>query len=224
MARIAADEMVEIVRDNLGGETTETMSSARILRFINQSYVEVCSANHFPQLETSTTITTSSGTAEYELSASDVLKVLAVVDSTNYSELQEVINRHQYTQYTQGDTSSSTGVPVYWFISGVGDNSRYQMTFYPTPDGTYTITVFYTKRPTDLATSPTATSPIIPEPWDDSLITRATARGWRQLGDNKRAAEWMQLANQNDAAARNSSQELSTVPSRAGSVVGQSWR
>ena len=43
MARLTADDMIDIVRDCLGGETTETISDTRILRYINQSYLELSS-------------------------------------------------------------------------------------------------------------------------------------------------------------------------------------
>ena len=67
MARMTLDDMKAMVRLGLGGETTETISDTMITRLINQSYMEVCSTFPFPELEDTIAITTSSGTAEYEL-------------------------------------------------------------------------------------------------------------------------------------------------------------
>ena len=180
MARLTASDMIDMVRDCLGGETTETISDARILRYINQSYLELASRNQFDQLSTSTTITTTSGTTSYELSVSNVMKITDLVDDTNNVKLY-TMNEEQYHSYVQGGTTS--GTPTYWFIDGVGSNSRYQLTLYPTPAGTYTINVYYTQSPDELVTSPAATTSEIPETWDDSIIHLAVSRGGKMLGD-----------------------------------------
>lgn len=221
MARLTASDMIDMVRDNLGGETTETISNTRILRYINQSYLELASRLHFDQLSASSTITTSSGTATYELSVSNVLSFNDLEDDTNNLKLYPM-NEDQYRKFTQG--SSSSGTPVYWFVDGVGDNSRYNITLWPTPAGTYTINVYYVKSPDELVTSPAATSPVIPEPWDDSIIHRATSRGWRMLGDLEAAGKWLGLANQNDRAAKKSTYTSSYIRTRPGSVIGNALR
>jgi len=132
------------------------------------------------------------------------------------------MNEDQYRKFTQGNASS--GTPVYWFVDGVGSNSRYNITLWPTPAGTYTINVYYVQSPDELVTSPAATSPVIPEPWDDSIIHRATSRGWRMLGDLDAAASWMKLASQNDRAAMKSTYTPSYIQTRPGSYVGRALR
>jgi len=218
MARLTASDMIDMVRDSLGGETSETLSDTRILRFINQSYLEIASRIRFDQLSTSTTITTSSGTATYELSVSNVLTFTDLVDDTNNLKMYPMAE-WQYHKFTQGGTTS--GTPIYWFVDGVGSNNRYQLTMYPTPAGTYTINVYYTQSPDELVTSPAATSAVIPEPWDDSIIHRAVSRGWRMLGDLEAAATWLKLAEQNDRAALRSTYNASYIMSRPGSIVGR---
>lgn len=218
MARLTASDMIDMVRDNLGGETSETISNTRILRFINQSYLELASRLQFDQLSTSSTITTTSGTATYELSVSDVLSFNDLEDDTNNLKLYPM-NEDQYRKFTQG--SAPSGVPVYWFVDGVGSNNRYNITFWPTPAGTYTINVYYTGAPTALVTSPAATAAVIPEPWDDSIIYRATSRGWAMLGDLEASAGWKKLASQNDRAAMKSTYTPSYIVTRPGSVIGR---
>jgi hypothetical protein len=213
--------MVDMVRDSLGGETSETISDTRILRYINQSYLEVASLFQFDQLGSSTTITTTSGTSEYELSVSNVLRITNIVDDTNNFKLRPM-SEDQYYNFTQGNSSS--GAPVYWYIDGVGSNNRYNVALYPTPAGTYTLNVYYTKSPTELVTSPSATSAVIPAPWDDSIIYRAVARGWMMLGDIAAAEKWRQIAGQNDQAAFKSTYHPTQIIERTSSPVGMALK
>ena len=221
MARLTAQDMVEMVRDSLGGETSETISDTRVLRYINQSYLEICSQYGFDQLDTDTTVTTTSGTAEYELSVSDVMEIKNVVDDTNNLTLY-IMSEDQYYRFTQGNAQS--GVPIYWYIDGVGTNSRWNMKFWPTPNGTYTINVYYNKKPTELVLTPAATSAIIPEQWDDSIIYRAVSRGWMMLGDPDTAGKWRQMAKANDQAAYKTAYRPSKVPDRITSRVARALR
>ena len=218
MARLTASDMVDMVRDSLGGETSETLSDTRILRYINQSYLELSSMYHFDQLHTSTTVTTADGTAAYEMTVSDVQIITDIVDGTNDLKLYPM-NDGQYHKFTQGSTVS--GTPTYWFISGVGANSRYELTFFPTPAGIYTMTVHYYHDPTELVTTPAATSPVIPQIWDDSIVYRAVSRGWAMLGDLEAAGSWKGLARQNDAAAKKSTYHPSYIAVKPGSVIGR---
>ena len=218
MARLAADDMIDMVRDCLGGETTETISDTRILRYLNQSYLELASEYAFPQLSTSVALTTADGTAAYELSVSNVLRFTDIVDTTNKLKLY-TMDENQYHKFNQGGTTS--GTPIYWYISGVGSNDRYEVTFWPTPAGTYSLTVHYTKAPDELVTSPSATAAVIPQQWDDSILHRAVSRGWRMLGDLDAATKWLSLARINDRAARKSTYEPSFIITRPGSVIGR---
>lgn len=221
MARLTASDMVDMVRDSLGGETSETLSDTRILRFINQSYLELASQYSFDQLGSSTTITTSSGTATYELSVDTVLSIDDITDTTNDTKLYPM-NDRQYNRYTQGSTQS--GTPQYWYISGVGSNNRWNITLWPTPAGTYSLTVDFTRKPAELVLTPTATSTIIPEQWDDSIIYRAVSRGWMMLGDPDVAGTWRQMAMANDRAAYGSTYHPSHIMTYPTSMVSRALR
>jgi hypothetical protein len=223
MARLTASDMIDIVRDCLGGETTETLSDARILRYINESYLELAAEHGFPQLQSSTTLTTASGTASYEVTVTDISRYDDLEDDTNNLLLYRM-SEWQYRKFTQGNASSQSGTPVYWFVDGVGSNSRDQITFWPTPAGIYTINVYYQKVPAELVTTPTATSAVIRQAWDDSIMHRAVSRGWRQLGDLEAAGKWLSLAKANDRAAKKVSHEPSHIQTRPGSVIGRALR
>jgi hypothetical protein len=226
---MTASDMVTEIRLWLGGETSETISDNQILRWINRSYIELASAYKFDELETSTSVSTTSGTAEYAIpstGADDILKVISMTDDTNNVTMFPT-SRWQYDRWVSGDATNQTGTPIYWINSGVGDNSDSpaktvkQFTFYPTPDGTYTINVIYLKKPTELVLSPSATSAVIREPWDDVILQRAVSRGWRGLGDDDKAYKALQAARDSEKAAVQSSFTASYVPFRPGSVVGR---
>lgn len=223
MARMTASDMVDEIRDALGGETSETLSDARILRFINRIYTQISARYDFPELDTTASITTSSGTSGYELDT-NILKVYSVEDTTNKIQIYESINRYQHGQFVQGDAASATGVPTYWYFSGVGSSSRRKMEFYPTPAGTYSITVYGKAKPTDLVVSPTATSPVLPDVWDDSLIAHSISLGARHLGDMDKSYKWKGAARDNDRSALEVSLMVSTVPVRPGSAISRATR
>ena len=229
MSRMTAQDIVSEVRLHLGGETSETLSDNQILRWVNRSYIDLASAYKFDELEDSMTITTSSGTAEYAAPSTgndEVFKVISVTDDTNDLTLQPW-NRRQYDLAVQGSASTVTGQPVFWFVSGVGDNTDdpaktvKQYTFYPTPAGTYTINVIYRKKPTELVLTPSATSSVLLEPWDEVLVLLAVSRGWRALGDEEKSYKAKLGANDASKIAERSSFTASSVPLQFSSAVGR---
>ena len=229
MARMTAQDMVTEVRLHLGGETDETLSDNQILRWINRAYIDCASSFKFDELEASTSITTTSGTAEYPIpstGATDMLTIMSMTDDTNNLTLQPW-SRRQYDAAVQGNAASITGPPVFWFKSGVGDNNDTpaktvgQFTFYPTPAGTYTINVIYRQKPTELVLTPSATSSVLLEPWDEVLILRAVSKGWRALGDDDKSYKAKQGADQQAALASGSSFTPSSVSKHFSSHIGR---
>ena len=229
MARMTALDMVTEVRLHLGGETEETLSDNQILRWINRAYLDCASSYKFDELEASTSITTTSGTAEYPIpttGATDMLTIMSITDDTNNLTLQPW-SRRQYDRAVQGSAASITGPPVFWFKSGVGDNEDTpaktvgQFTFYPTPAGTYTINVIYRQKPTELVLTPSATSCSLLEPWDEVLILRAVRKGWMALGDDDKAYRAKQTADEQAKLAQGSSFTPSSVATYSSSIIGR---
>ncbi len=190
MARMTALDLVTELRLHLGGETTETLSDSQLLRWLNRSYLELASNYKFSELEGSFTLTTTSGTAEYEFPATDddsvaynLLEILSITDDTN-NQMLYPWSRWQYDRSVQGNSSSITGVSNYWFKSGVGTNGRVQITLYPTPAGTYSLKAVNRKVPTELVLTPSPTSSVLLAPWDDTMLLMAVSKGWRALGDD----------------------------------------
>src|SRR4030042_843829 len=101
MARRTATDFINEVRDNAGGETSETLSDARILRWVNEEYKTLCAKYAFQQIKDAETVTTVDGTAAYELAEADILQVEDVLDTTNGVYLRP-ISEYQYNTYVQG--------------------------------------------------------------------------------------------------------------------------
>lgn len=220
MARLTAQDMVSIIRDICGGETSETLTDTRILRFINEAYLSLVSKYCHDQLSTSTTISTSSGTATYELSVSDVVEFTDLVNDTKNFKLYPM-SEMEYHRFTQGDAQS--GDPVFWYIDGVGDNDRYQIRLWPTPISSDTIYVYYTKLE-ELVLDPTPTSAVVPRVWDKVIYLYAAASVWEMLGDDDKADRFLQMAARNEGLAAKTVHIPSKIGQTLPSFVGSALR
>jgi len=216
MARLTADDMIAIVRDCCGGETSETLSDTRILRFLNESYISYVSKYTPDQLSASTTVSAVNGTAEYTLSVSDVVQINDIVDDTNNFKLYPM-SEEQYHNFTQGDAPS--GDANYWYVSGAtADN--WKVYLWPTPGSSATLNVYYTKE-LDLVASPTATSPLTPRALDEAIYLKAAGKTWAQLGDVEQSDKYFKMARSSETIAKESIYTPSYIPQYLGSRVGR---
>lgn len=222
MARMSSLDIVTEVRLMLGGETTETLSDTQILRWVNRAYIDLASSYDFNELETSTTLTVSAADAEPELTVTDVLDIISVTDTTNKNLLYPW-SRWQYDKATQGNASTITGNPIYWFESG-STGGYPSITLYPTPAASTALSIVYRQVPTELVLTPSATSSALSPPWDEVLILLAASRGWRALGDDDKSYKLKLSANEAVRIAEKSSFTASYVPSHQGSIVGGALR
>jgi len=215
---MTASDFVSEIRIAVG-ETDEVFTDVQLLRYVNRAYLQLCTKYWMlPELDTSETITTSASTAEYELSSTDVLRVIEVKDTTNGQRLRPA-TRYQYDNWTQTSTVT-TGAPVYWIPTGVGSNNRLQLTLWPTPAGTYSVVVRYAKKPAELVTTPSATSAIIGEGWDEVLVNYAKAFALRDVGDFQKAQVYTQQALGVEGAIRDTYFYGQEDPIRVGSIAG----
>jgi len=222
MARRTATDFINEVRDIAGGETSETVSDTRILRLVNEEYKLLCSKYMPVHIQTTESVTTSDGTAAYEMTATDVLGVERVVDTTN-NYTPRPITEYQYHQYTQGDTTTNKGTPSFYFVSGLGSNNRWELTFYPTPAGTYTLVVHYFAF-TELVTSPSATSALLPSAFDNVIVNRAASQLMRQTGNHDYAYRLLLGANEMEGMAKKTLDTFSFVPIRPRSIIAGAMR
>jgi len=154
--------------------------SDRLDSWINAGLQELTSAVYFPELETSTTITTSSGTDKYTLSE-NILAVLSVRDTTNDHVLRKM--GHSFlARYDDDDT----GMPEYWMHRGSS------IVLKPTPDSSYSIflTVYIYHPKLDTTSSKTLLSP----EWDRAVHMLAMSHALSDVDEHDRATMWLERA------------------------------
>jgi len=181
MARWTGLDYLTLLRASCGGPSAVgEITDAQIMQYLEQEYVALAGTFRHPELDAIATVTTADGTAEYTLSAvTDILVIYSAKDLTHGQKVRE-ITRSQYESLY--GTAATEGTPVYLMRSGVSGTSL-QLTFFPTPAGTYSIRIWYAKRPTALLHTPAAsvTSSILNEQFDETLFSRAEVRCLRHL-------------------------------------------
>ena len=131
--------------------------AARVDRFINQAYQEICAQAPWPFLEY-----TATGTAP--LSISDLATVIAVVDSDGVT--LEPISYESLRRIVNGDLTE-TGTAVWHYLT---DGTVVNV--YPVPADS--ITVRYRRVPAALSSS--SDSPLIPDEYLDIIALGALRR------------------------------------------------
>ena len=128
---------------------------------------------YFPQLEVSTTASTSAGVA-YVSVPSDALIIRGVWDSTNDRTLDN-ISWQEYISYTGRATTSSRNKPTEWIRQGT------YIYLYPTPDATYSLTIYYRKVPASLSALADVT--LIGTEWDEAILLLARIIGLQWMNE-----------------------------------------
>lgn len=192
MARMTATDLVSYVRKALGNPTTTELADTDLLRFINLAQVRVAMTHKPPELLTSTTLTTAAGTYDYEVSATDVLHIVDARNATDGmrikpGSLEDWIRDNQ-------DSTVQQGAITRWIEYGVGANGRPNIRLHMAPDAVYSVAIYYLKKPTELVTSPTATTSILREQWDEVILSYAVEIGQSILQQQANAAATRQLA------------------------------
>ena len=131
--------------------------AARVDRWINAAYHELCDQAPWPFLET-----TSTGAAP--LTISDLADVITVVDSEGVT-----LDPIQYDSLRRlVDTDlATTGTPGWYYLTGGS-----VVNAYPVPSAS--ITVRYRKKPTDLSSA--ADVPLVPDEYRDIIALGALRR------------------------------------------------
>lgn len=149
---------------------------------LNSALLDVMLLVKPPEFQSTTAITTSAGTAAYDLGgqAEDVLAVLGVsIDAASISREQRRLGRGTFEEYDEMDTSK-TGVPQKWFryandlvlYNKVPDNN----------DGSnYALTVRILERPTVMS----ANADVFPlqSEWEEPVVLRAISKMFTLMGD-----------------------------------------
>lgn len=223
MGKLTAQDMVTRVRSNIGNIQSEQYPDDSILAALNDHQIRITASNAWTDYCATENITTSNGTSEYTMSSTNVLAIENVINATSgYRYDLKRMDESDYDLWGRG--AGATGPPTHYYVSGPTASSattdRRKLEFWPTPNGTYTLTVRYAVRPTDLVTSPTANYSVLPSQFDEVLIAYATADAWLANNEFDKAGGWGKVAEAKERAALKFTVRLSEVPASSGT----SWR
>ena len=207
MARMTASDLVSFVRKGMGNPSTDEWTDTELLRLINLAQVDVATTHKPPELIASTTISAVANTYDYELTATDVLEIMEIRNETTGLRLKKS-SMEDWVRDNQ-DSTLQTGDVLRWLEFGVGANFRPNIRLWMIPDSSATLRIYYTKKPTELVTSPAATSSILREQWDEFIMQTAIEKGL-SLDQQRQNAMALRQANQmveGRAAGRHESSE-----------------
>lgn len=143
---------------------------ARVKRWVNEAYQELCGEAEWPFLET-----TASGTAP--LSVTDLRRVLSCYSSTDSLPLT-MVSREWIVQ-TFASTTSPTTLPR-WFYVDAGTS----VAIFPAA-ATKTISVRYIKYPTELSAN--GDTPVVPARYHELIVQGAVRRAYEDADDYQNA-------------------------------------
>lgn len=155
-------EIIKAVRDELLEPTPGFWSDEEITRWINEANNELTEK---AKVEAAPyTFTTTANTSNYSL-PSDLyqIKLIKINDNKIYPASIDVLN------------SSVIGFPIYYVVF------NNQLYFYPIPDDTYTVRLYYYKKANQLVN--TTDVPVLPERYHYLLKLYAISQAKRKADD-----------------------------------------
>jgi len=171
-------QLVNEVLRRTGQTETDTLVNAatpvaQAVDFLNETYIDMLHRLKAQQLMRQGSLTTSNGTAQYNLEADAEINSLisdSVTETTSKINLCEV----DYT-FSLSHDPAATGRPTHFYRSGS------QIHLCPIPDAAYTIQYQYLLKPAALSDDADTTE--LPVEWEKVLITGAQARLEKFLGE-----------------------------------------
>ena len=134
----AVNKVLKRLRESPVTAVSDNEYSELVGMFINDAKREVEEAWDWSALRTSLTVTTSSGTFNYELNGTqNSIKALDVMNVTNNSFMSYQTAHWFDRQFLSSDVSSSA--PAYYTFNGVGTDGDTLVDVFPIPDGVYTL-------------------------------------------------------------------------------------
>ena len=167
LLRLREDEVLSI---------SQSTYAQLVGRWVNDSKRQVENAWPWDALATTKTLTTTPGTATYVVTGSGRKQRDVTVNHVNNNRLANVPAR--WIEDQQQLTTVQTGQPCYYAWDGT-DGTDNKMTFYPTPDGAYTIKVNMIVPQVDLSADADVIT-IVP----DAVIAGAYARAIAERGED----------------------------------------
>jgi len=157
-------------------------------QWVNRAYLTLTTKNkiagvsrrfYFPELETSTASTTTDGDSTINV-PSDCMVIRHIWDSTNDKKLRN-ISFDKYLSYPGRTDTTKENEPTQWVR-----NEDY-IYLYPTPDDSYTLYIYYRKRPTVMSDDNDTTD--IGAEWDEAILQLAVIQSLRRLKQYDQAKE-----------------------------------
>lgn len=164
--------------------------------WVNDAYITLCGMKrfydsktrryvkvYFPELEAvDTSKSTSDGTA-YVTAPTACIFVRKIFDETNDTKLT-AISLDKYLSYTDRDDTDAEGEPTEWVRMAEAATSGTRIMLHPTPDDTYSLYIYYRKRPTVLSGSNTT---VLGAEWDLPITLLATYQSMMRLREYENA-------------------------------------
>jgi hypothetical protein len=160
-------EIQQLIQDHGYGADTVTQQ----LNFINATYREIHSARRWPFLEAiDTSLTTSTAVNGYTPLMTSWRNLDAVRLVYTPDEQQNVPLDYKPPQelFDLLHVDPNTATPRYWTMYAS------ELWFYPTPDQTYTVKIYYIQEPDDLVAPNDV--PVIPVAYHDAIVSGAICR------------------------------------------------
>lgn len=175
------------------------LTTAQKTAFINNAYIDFTTRNQFwglkvpmgfefPELKVADSTRATVSDTAYILAPADALHIFTIWDATNDQKLSN-ISWGEYIKKKGREDSDSYGDPLKWTHYG---NRIY---FYPTPDATNSLTVYYRKRPAKMSDDTDVTA--IDEMWDEPIQLLANIQAMTRFKMYEQAEsekkEWLEM-------------------------------
>lgn len=150
------------LRSRIGNPDTTDVPDVDLTAHINSAYRDIADRFRFHAVRKICTFPTVSGTKDYGLPA-DLSVILNARDETSGSKLSKTDYSDDAWQESENDDVD--GIPESYI------RMRNFIRIEPTPDGVYTIRLFYKAGVVDLAAD--ADAPILPDSWHEGILKLA---------------------------------------------------
>lgn len=161
------------LRARIGNPDIVDVPDADLTRILNSAYGDIADRFRFHKVRKICTFPTVANTQDYGL-PSDLLEIIKVRDQTNGRQLRKADYMDEAGKDERLD-SILTQQPTHYL--------RYRnfIRLEPTPDGAYTVELFYKAGVVDL--SDDADEPILPAPWHEGILKLARHYFYDEKGD-----------------------------------------
>lgn len=180
MGYLALSDFRTDVGDALGNLGIDT---ARVDRYVNLGYLELCSMVLFEHLHSIETVSTANQTVSAALPAGTMVVKSVRHQAGDQKKLKKLpFAEYQRRPLVDAVPSPIYGRPTFWSRRGS------LLYFYETPDGVYATDVSVYKAPALLAAPGDVT--VLNAVWDKAVFELAVSNGLRNLGQEQRSGVW----------------------------------